>query len=85
MVFAALVISFFVLIVWATWLHSWKLVGCILVATAFLKIIWSYFDSGEAGLTIIAPALVGLMICLLIVAFPEKGKILTLQPEIFMV
>ncbi|EHJ51666.1 hypothetical protein STRMA_1445 [Streptococcus macacae NCTC 11558] len=33
----------------------------ILIITAFSKIIWSYMDSGQAGLTIVVPALLGLM------------------------
>ena len=72
--FAFLVVSFFVLIVRATWLHSWKLVGLILIATAFLKMIWSYLDSGNAGLTIALPAMLGLIICLLVVAFLKREK-----------
>ena len=72
--FAFLVISFFIVIVRATWLHSWKLVGLILIITALSKIIWSYMDSGQAGLTIVVPALVGLMICLLALAFWQKKK-----------
>ena len=74
MLFAFLVISFFIVIVRATWLHSWKLVGLILIITALSKIIWSYMDSGQAGLTIVVPALVGLMICLLALAFWQKKK-----------
>ena len=66
--------SFFIVIVRATWLHSWKLVGLILIITALSKIIWSYMDSGQAGLTIVVPALVGLMICLLALAFWQKKK-----------
>ena len=72
--FAFLVVSFFILIVRATWLHSWKLVGLILIATAFLKMIWSYLDSGNAGLTIALPAMLGLIICLLVVAFLKREK-----------
>lgn len=80
--FAFLVLSFFILLIRATWLHSWKMVGLILVITAFLKIIWSV-DSGQAGLTIIQLALIGLVVCLLAISF-LKEKILTLQFRYFM-
>lgn len=82
--FAFLVLSFFILLIRATWLHSWKMVGLILVVTAFLKIIWSYVDSGQAGLRIIQPALIGLVVCLLAISFLKKEKILTLQFRYFM-
>lgn len=81
--FAFLVLSFFILLIRATWLHSWKMVGLILVVTAFLKIIWSV-DSGQAGLTIIQLALIGLVVCLLAISFLKKEKILTLQFRYFM-
>lgn len=81
--FAFLVLSFFILLIRATWLHSWKMVGLILVVTAFLKIIWSV-DSGQAGLIIIQLALIGLVVCLLAISFLKKEKILTLQFRYFM-
>ncbi|MBP2623891.1 hypothetical protein [Streptococcus oricebi] len=72
--FTFLVVSFFILIVRAAWLHSWKLVGLILIATAFLKMLWSYLDSGSAGLTIVLPASLGLIFCLLALAFLKRKK-----------
>lgn len=72
--FAFLVISFFLLLIRATWLHSWKLLTLLLIITAFLKMIWSYLDSGRAGLTIVVPAILGLFICLFFLSFWKKGK-----------
>ena len=72
--FAFLVISFFLLLIRATWLHSWKLLTLLLIITAFLKMIWSYLDSGSAGLTTVVPAILGLFVCLFFLSFLRKRK-----------
>jgi len=55
---------FFIMLIIAAWKRNWKLLLGIVVGTAVLKVIWSVAFSGEAGLSILKPAIIGLIICI---------------------
>lgn len=55
-------IFFFVLIL-AAWTRNWKWLVSVVVAAAVLKVLWSVAFSGASGLSILKPALLGLVIC----------------------
>ncbi|ARC86140.1 putative membrane protein [Clostridium argentinense CDC 2741] len=55
---------FFIALIIAAWKRNWKwLLGVVIVAAA-LKILWSVVFSGEAGMSILKPAITGLIICI---------------------
>lgn len=54
---------FFVMLIAAAWKRNWKWLVGVIVGAAALKFIWSVAFSGEAGMSILAPALVGLVAC----------------------
>ena len=55
---------FFVLLILAAWKRNWKWLLGVVIGAAVLKIIWSVVFSGEAGISILKPALLGLIICI---------------------
>lgn len=59
-----LVPLFFVLLILAPWKRNWKWLLGVVIGAAVLKIIWSVVFSGEAGMSILKPALLGLIICI---------------------
>jgi xanthine/uracil permease len=54
---------FFALII-AAWKRNWKWILGIVIAAAVLKVLWSIVFSGEAGMSILKPAITGLVICI---------------------
>jgi len=56
---------FFIMLILAAWKRNWKWLIGIIIGAAVLKIIWSIAFSGEAGMSILKPALLGLIICIL--------------------
>ncbi len=55
---------FFIMLIIAAWKRNWKWLLGIVIGTAVLKVIWSVAFSGEAGLSILKPAIIGLIICI---------------------
>src|SRR5690554_276842 len=55
---------FFIMLIMAAWKRNWKWLLGVIVGAAVLKSIWSIAFSGEAGMSILKPALVGLIICI---------------------
>lgn len=56
----------------AFWKRS-KLMGiAVVVLMATGKIIWSVYNAGDAGKSIVVPALTGLIICVLLIYFGFK-------------
>mgnify|MGYP000480305581 FL=1 len=55
---------FFVLLLIAAWKRNWKLLLGVIIGAAVLKAIWSITFSGEAGMSILKPAILGLIICI---------------------
>lgn len=70
------VILFFVFIICATWQRKWKLLLWVVAAGAVLKVIHSVIFGGEDGLSIVKPAISGLIVCILAIVFLaiKKGK-----------
>lgn len=55
---------FFIALVIAAWKRNWRLLLGIVIAAAVLKVVWSVVFSGEAGMSILKPAITGLIICI---------------------
>jgi len=55
---------FFFMLLMAAWKRNLKWLLGIIIGAALLKLIWSIAFSGEAGLSILIPALVGLIVCI---------------------
>ena len=66
------VIIFFVFIIVSTWTKNWKLLLLILIATAILKIFNSYLLTGKSALSMLKPAVAGLIICMIAVFCLKK-------------
>ncbi len=65
---------FFGLIIMAAWQRNWKGFIVIIAAAAVLKVAWSVIFSGEAGLSIIKPAAMGLVVCIVGVCIYWKKR-----------
>ncbi len=55
---------FFVALIMAAWKRNWKILIGVVVAAAVLKILWSVVFGGEAGMSILKPAIIGLILCI---------------------
>ena len=55
---------FFFMLLTAAWKRNWKWILGVVIGAAVLKFIWSVAFSGEAGMSILMPALAGLIICI---------------------
>lgn len=55
---------FFVMLLLAAWKRNWKWLLGVIIGAAVLKFAWSIAFSGEAGMSILKPALLGLVICI---------------------
>lgn len=60
---------FFVMLLTAAWQRNWKWLSGVIIGAAVLKVIWSIAFSGQAGMSILAPALLGLVACLLVLGY----------------
>ncbi|MGI6576958.1 MAG: hypothetical protein ACOX1Q_02695 [Eubacteriales bacterium] len=60
---------FFVMLLIAAWKRNWKWLLGVIIGAAVLKVIWSVVFSGEAGMSIIAPAVFGLIVCVAGIGF----------------
>jgi len=55
---------FFIALIITAWKRNWKLLIGVVIAAAILKIVWSVVFSGEAGMSILKPAITGLIVCI---------------------
>ena len=55
---------FFILLIIAAWKRNWKWILGVVIAAAALKLLWSVVFGGEAGMSILKPAITGLIICI---------------------
>lgn len=53
---------FFIALIIAAWNRNWKWLLGIVIASALLKILWSVAFGGEAGKSILKPAIAGLIV-----------------------
>jgi len=66
---------FFVMLLLAAWKRNWKWIIGVVIGAAVLKFIWSVAFSGEAGMSILKPALLGLIVCIVgITYFIKRHK-----------
>jgi hypothetical protein len=55
---------FFFMLLTAAWKRNWKWLLGVIIGAAVLKFVWSIAFSGEAGMSILKPALLGLVVCI---------------------
>jgi len=55
---------FFFLLLTSAWKRNWKWLVAVIIGAAVLKFSWSIAFSGEAGISILKPTLLGLIICI---------------------
>lgn len=55
---------FFIMLILSAWKRNWKWLLGVIVGAAVLKFLWSISFSGEAGMSILKPALIGLLLCI---------------------
>lgn len=55
---------FFIMLLTAAWKRNWKWLLGVIIGAAVLKSIWSVAFSGEAGMSVLKPAILGLIICI---------------------
>lgn len=65
---------FFIALIFAAWRRSWKYVLIVMVAAAILKVLWSAIFAGDSGLSIIKPAITGLLVCIGVVYYIMRNK-----------
>ena len=66
---------FFFMLLTAAWKRNWKWLLGVIIGAAVLKFVWSIAFSGEAGMSILKPALLGLVICIGGLAYFIKNKL----------
>lgn len=72
--FSLTVPAFFAGLIAATWKRNWKIMIGIIVLAAVMKVLWSALFAGPDGLSIIKPAISGLVICVVGIYFFIKQK-----------
>lgn len=65
---------FFIMLLIAAWKRNWKWLLYVIIGAALLKIIWSVAFSGEAGMSILKPAILGLVVCIGVLAYFVKKQ-----------
>lgn len=63
------IILFFIFLIFTTWNRKWKWLLVVIAADAVLKVIHSLVFSGEDALSIMKPAVLGLILCVAAVVF----------------
>jgi len=64
--------AFFIMLLMAAWNRNWKWLIGVIVGAAVLKFIWSIVFSGEAGMSILKPALLGVIVCIAVLGYFYK-------------
>jgi hypothetical protein len=64
--------AFFILLGLAFWKRSWWWGVAVINLAALGKVAWSVAEGGQSGLTVLVPALVGMILCNLAVYFGVK-------------
>lgn len=54
----------FITLIAAAWQQSWKIILIAIVSAAILKVIWSAVFADPEGLSILKPAMTGLVVCI---------------------
>lgn len=68
---------FFFMLLISAWKRNWKWLLGVIVGAAVLKSAWSVVFSGEAGLSVLNPAILGLVVCVGVLGYfmkKHRGK-----------
>lgn len=68
---------FFFMLLISAWKRNWKWLLGVIVGAAVLKSAWSVVFSGEAGLSVLKPAILGLVVCVGVLGYfmkKHRGK-----------
>ncbi len=65
---------FFYILLMASWKRNWKWLLGVIIGSAILKFIWSIAFSGQAGMSILKPALLGLIVCIVGLSYFLKKR-----------
>jgi len=68
---------FFFMLLISAWKRNWKWLLGVIVGAAVLKSAWSVVFSGDAGLSVLKPAILGLVVCVGVLGYvmkKHKGK-----------
>ncbi|QEY25822.1 hypothetical protein [Neisseria zalophi] len=72
---AGAVVLFFVGLIYAAWQRKWKFLIIVIAGSAVLKVFHSVLFSGESGFSIVKPALLGVVVCIVsIILFVHSKK-----------
>lgn len=63
---------FFIILILAAWQRNGKWLIGIVIGAALLKIMWSIIFSGDAGMSVIKPAITGVVVCILGIFFYKR-------------
>jgi len=53
----------------SAWKRNWKWLLGVIVGAAVLKMLWSVAFGGEAGASVVKPALAGLVVCIVGISY----------------
>ena len=70
----ATILAFFTAIISLTWSRRWYGLLATVVIGAFLKVAHSLLFSGGSGISIVKPAVLGLILCILVIYFIFKRR-----------
>ena len=70
----AMILAFFTAIISLTWSRRWYGLLATVVIGAFLKVVHSLLFSGGSGISIVKPAVLGLILCILVIYFIFKRR-----------
>jgi len=68
------ILLFFIFLLYTIWNRNWKYLLFTIVFSAILKVIRSIIFGGKSGLSIVKPAFLGVIICVLVVWFVFKRE-----------
>ncbi len=67
--------AFFAALIYTAWHRSIKALIGVIIAAAVLKVVWSALFAGEDGLSIIKPAVSGVVICIAaVIYYKRRGR-----------
>ena len=65
----SVILLFFIFLIYATWKRNWILLVSVILIWAIWKVVHSIFSSGSDGTSIIKPAVIGAIVCIIGVLF----------------
>lgn len=62
------------LLCFAFWKRKLMMGIVLVILIAFGKVVWSFYEGGQTGMSTIAPALLGLIFCLVVIGYYLSGR-----------